>query len=421
MTPAGDTIRSLSDGLLGAIPREQSGAETAERYEYQLHWALRELLRRHASGKNYCVLLEYFDDVVMLDDDQDPQHADFVQVKTKRSGHWTITELMKRGGKEKTELSPIGKMYAHRLSFPGASIALHFLSNVPLKVTLADGTSADAHPAVRCRDLADKDVRRLTAAVRAEHGITEGAAVDVAEITAFLFCEFGPQAAASAVVGELDRFLEQLFPLRKVRTSAVYQAIVAELRRRNNCRVRPESFGALISLHGMSRREFDGLMERVGIHDDPEGDWQAVEARIVHEGWPVAEQVRVRNAWRRYIARRTDHTDRQLQRFRSEIRRAIRTCHDRDDLTLREMVHTILQPVMSTPTLVVGYPPELMAAAALAELMTSYPEQHELPPTDSPPPASVGTDEEGPAARNLDGRAAEIGHTRDGNPSGGDA
>jgi len=385
-------------------PREQSGAETAERYEYQLHWAMRELLRRHQAGKNYCMLLEYFDDVVMLDDDVDPQHVDFYQVKTKRSGHWTITELTKRGGKDKSELSPIGKMYAHRLSFPDASIALHFLSNVPLKATLADGSSADAHSAVSCNALPQKDADRLANAVRTEHALGNDTAVDLREITAFLFCEFGPAAAQKHVVGELESFMEALFPHRKVRTTAVYRAILAELRRRNNCRERPASFATLIELHGMTRREFQGLMQKAGVHDDPVADWHAVATRITQESWPVAEQMRVSAAWRRYLAERTNHEDRQLQHFRTEVRRSVAACRARDDLTLRELVTEMLRPVRARPALTAGYTHDFQTAAVLAEFMTSYPEQDELSTTDTPSATEDETrvDDSGEGQRDVD-------------------
>jgi hypothetical protein len=386
--PPNDVTGGLRGRLVDVIPREQSGAETAERYEYQLHWALRELLRRHRAGQNYCLLLEYFDDVVMLDDDVDPQHADFYQVKTKRSGHWTVSDLTRRGRKDGTELSAIGKMYAHRIDFPGESIALHFMSNVPMKVKLADGTSADAQPSVHCRDLPADTTKRLTQAVRKDHGLADDAPVDLTEITAFLFCEFGPTAAPTHVLGELETFLDALFPLRKVRTTAVYQAVLAELRRRNNCRTRPASFGALIELHGMSRQEFERLMQAVGAHDDPAEDWRSIEAMMQTEAWPIAEQMRVKTAWRRYVADRTNYEDRQLLRLRAAIRPEVDACQRRDDLTLRGMVHFLLAPIRRAPSLGAGYSLDYLTAVALAELMTNDPERHELPTVDSTPSAN---------------------------------
>jgi hypothetical protein len=354
-------------------PRELSGAETQERYDYQVHWALCELLNRHRSGDNYCVILEYHDDVVVLDDDAQPAHAAFYQVKTKRSGHWTTTDLLKRGGQDATELSPLGKLFTHRLNFPDESISLRFVSNVPLGGKLTDGTEANERSEVRCADLPQNVRQRINAALRTELDLSPDAPLDFERITAFLWCEVNLRGSATFATGELEQFLDELFPFRKIRTTAVYQALLAELKRRSNCRERPETLAALISLHGICRRDFDGIIQRAGVHDDPAGDWQAIDAQLQNEGWPFAARLRLKSAWRRYATERTNFADLRLQYLRAHFQAWLRTCRLRDDLTLREMVDLGTAHCSNRRDLVEGYGAEYVTAMILLELMANDP------------------------------------------------
>ncbi len=385
----GSTL-GIAELLVTVPPREHSGAEATERFEFQLHWAVTELLQRQREGKDYCILLEYHDDVVLLDAAAEPTHADFYQVKSKRSGHWKTAELVRPGGKEKTELSTIGKLYTHRINFPSASIGLHFVSNVPLGDPLADGSNPNNVRVVRCTDLAEAHRAKLVAAVRRDHELPDDSEIDLPDITAFLFCTFSPAGAKEHVLGELETFLEELFPERQIGPSPIYKTLLAELRRRNLCRDRPDSPSALIRLHGFTRSQFDELLRRAGVQDDTAAEWNSIDVHMVAADWPPAERFRVRSAWRQYVARRTAYSDHQLQQLRMDLQARASVAMRRDDLNLRGLVGMMLPPSADENVLRALYGSDFLTAAALAELVIASNAPIQLPSAGQPSPDGGG-------------------------------
>ena len=87
---------SLKDLLVTTKPRETSGPRSANRFDFQKSWALCRLLELHKSGKDYLIVFDYHDDVLVLDSCGDPNRIDFYQIKTKQSGHWTRRDLIDR-------------------------------------------------------------------------------------------------------------------------------------------------------------------------------------------------------------------------------------------------------------------------------------------------------------------------------------
>ncbi len=87
---------TLADALTSHPPRESSGARTSNRYDFQKNWALCKLLELYSDTSDFLMLLDYHEDVVVLDDESSPEKAYFYQIKTKKSGAWTIATLTRK-------------------------------------------------------------------------------------------------------------------------------------------------------------------------------------------------------------------------------------------------------------------------------------------------------------------------------------
>ena len=74
-------------------PRETSGASSANRFSYQVNWALSKLIELHKQGKEYLIVLDFHDDVLVADSEAAPTTIDFYQVKTSRIKDWTLARL----------------------------------------------------------------------------------------------------------------------------------------------------------------------------------------------------------------------------------------------------------------------------------------------------------------------------------------
>ncbi|GAG02404.1 unnamed protein product, partial [marine sediment metagenome] len=67
-------------------PRENAGSKSSNRFDYQKNWALCKLLELHLSGRDYILVLDFHEDILVLDSEVDPKEIEFYQIKTTQQG-----------------------------------------------------------------------------------------------------------------------------------------------------------------------------------------------------------------------------------------------------------------------------------------------------------------------------------------------
>lgn len=75
---------SIISQLNIVTPRELSGAKTINAYSFQLDICAYLILEMIKQQKDFVALVEYLDDIVILDDAQNPTSIVFYQVKTSK-------------------------------------------------------------------------------------------------------------------------------------------------------------------------------------------------------------------------------------------------------------------------------------------------------------------------------------------------
>jgi hypothetical protein len=75
------------------MPKENAGAGTSLRFEYQMNWGLNKLLELENSGDDYVIAFDYHDDIIIFDKEIDATTVDFYQIKTKKNGEWGLREI----------------------------------------------------------------------------------------------------------------------------------------------------------------------------------------------------------------------------------------------------------------------------------------------------------------------------------------
>jgi hypothetical protein len=118
--------------------RETAGPQTRARYDFQAHVAMLRIFDLHEKGNDYSVILDHFDDIVVVDRSERGEVLNFYQVKTKSSGQWTISALTKASGGN-CPGSIIGKMYQNAAIFGDMTGSLSFLTNAGFDVRDVDG------------------------------------------------------------------------------------------------------------------------------------------------------------------------------------------------------------------------------------------------------------------------------------------
>jgi hypothetical protein len=191
---------SFADKLVQTPRREKSGETGYERYDYQASWGLALIFESHDDNDDYAIAFEFHDDIVRLDSSSTPTSARFYQVKTKLTGHWTLTELSKRKkSKDGSSLpSIIGKMYDNYELFPTETERLSFVSNVPCEFI-------DAAATLYCfADCAAERFAKFMAKLKAE---CPSAIETTAKLMHFVRAELSLHDASAHLKGKMQEFV----------------------------------------------------------------------------------------------------------------------------------------------------------------------------------------------------------------------
>lgn len=142
---------------------EAGGVHAIRGFSYQVWQAVLEALGAHATGKDYAVVMEWQQDIALLDSSTAPTQVTFKQLKkNESSAHWTLPALLsspdekpavkplagatkpkpkRKSTRSAGKVSVLAKLYFHRRRFGQvAPTSLVFASNAPLYIETADGS-----------------------------------------------------------------------------------------------------------------------------------------------------------------------------------------------------------------------------------------------------------------------------------------
>jgi hypothetical protein len=131
----------LATLLETVVPRERAGSQTAARYDFQANFGILKLVELRESGKDFRVVFDIFDDIMVLDPAEALTQVSFYQVKSKDPGEWNTTDLCRKIGANKPR-SIVSRLYSHVASFGLAVTETGMVTNAPIAVP----DFADAHP-----------------------------------------------------------------------------------------------------------------------------------------------------------------------------------------------------------------------------------------------------------------------------------
>jgi hypothetical protein len=313
-------------------------------------------MRLHASPSDYLLVLEFHDDVLVLEPSGEPLHADFFQVKTKREGQWKQRELLstkaakpravrrkpaRRKGQrseppssapeqadeasisDAERRSILGKLLDHSRRFPLHVRTLNVVSNVTFDLELAAPPECKDRQQICLAELSEKASAKLKADLCKELGLTDSPpfARMFLHATGISLTEHEAYGA-----GKLAEFLEKLHPQKRFRSNALFRNLVAEVSRRAGAEWKPSTYGDVLS-KGISRSDFADWIVNA-VRDDPEERLSAVRERLNSEHVDIKAWVVLERAWRTYLVRRMDYADTTFQEFVERVAAATQDAWD---------------------------------------------------------------------------------------------
>jgi hypothetical protein len=280
---------TVKSSLLSVQQREEGGRTAYDRFDYQTAWGISRLLDLHRKGQNYAVAFEFHDDIVALDDADQPTRAAFYQIKTKGKGKWTFAEITRRptlGGNKKASFA--GKMYDSFVKFGAVVEKLTFVSNQPLpEVLVVHGeesfSKADA-----------KKLKKFVSNLASETAAFKNPAH--ASLFFFCFSELNLTSYEETVLGKIAMFLEQeLGPHIPPRPFALM--LNDYCRRRSKALADVSSFDELKASKAITRSNMSNWLAQAKSQHERRPEWTAVSAEL---NLPFPEKTRIERAWKDY-------------------------------------------------------------------------------------------------------------------------
>ncbi len=396
----------LAEALLAHRPREASGSSSANRFEFQRTWALCHLLQLHESNQNYVLILEFHDDVLVLDDEVDPQGAEFFQVKTRRDGHWSKRDLLsaarpatKKGArntgkagqgeserKPETPRSILGKLLEHCRHFLPQVRSLNVVSNVRFKIPLANLPASTDRERFSMGELREESLREVKEAIRTELEFDEELPWERVYLVAsgLSITEHEKYGA-----GELTEFLDRRRPGGRFAVQPLFRTLCGELSRRATNEWQPVSFGELCQKKGIRRVDLEHFLRVAENQLDPEEQLRSVKLQLMQEGHVYRDVIEIEAGWRRYDIDRIDQADMIVQNFKEQVISIVKEVRSSTSWrTLREFLADARRAfVRRYGQPVAPFSAKYLEGALLHEFKSH--EARELPSSDSQPPAGA--------------------------------
>lgn len=330
------SIPRLSDLLTQTRPRENSGARSSNRFDFQKDWALCHLLLLHSSQEDYALLLEVEEDILVLDSETIPSAVEFYQVKTMNSGNWTRPRLLHRPrGQDGLRSSILGKLYESFSRYQDHTKKVCLISNTSFKLDLQSNHPSLERDDISFADLSQDELGCIASALKAERGLTEEP--DLTAIWCLRRTDLSLNGHATHAQGKLAEFLERMYPARAIPIPTLYRVLITEISRKTNSEFTGASFQDLVSRRGITRSLFQSILDN--LRDPKELD--PILAQVNHlltvEGYSFADLEALSADCKKFEIDRMDPTNESLNSLRQFVKKTM------DDMKERGSYRTLTQ------------------------------------------------------------------------------
>ncbi len=335
----------LRDLVVQKKPRETSGSSSANRFDFQKDWAILKLFELHQYKDDYLLVLDYHDDVMVLDSEDDPQSAAFFQLKTKDKGVWKLADIVRAKKGKKGDLpSIIGKLYDCKLTFPNHTLSLTLVSNACFEISLQSHAGKSiAKKSICFIDIEQKDLNKIITTIKTEHALQDEP--DFIEITFLEVTDLNIKDRETYMKGKLHDFLESMYPNHgRFRLSLIYNTIFGEVKRKNDYEWKVSDFDEVKKHKGISRSEFQNMLNHFNIDEEFEQTWEEISKRLNSEKVNFKVIMKLKAAWNELEITQMDVTNEYFQNQQLVIREVLK---EKDEQSISLLYQDLVESVYS--------------------------------------------------------------------------
>lgn len=241
------------DEILNKLPSDIGGSTADNGFTFQKNWALMKLLELEESGKSYTIIFDYQDDILVLDSDEEASAIDFYQIKTSVN-YWTPSTLCRKekDAEGKLKKSFLGKLIEHFLKFEKTR-DVYFVTDNYLSKNMFDTKScrqnimpfAKLYPKTRS-DIQSKIQEELGVAIENEYY----------NHLYIIQNQLHHTDSTDMLIGKITTFLQRKLGNSDISPRAFYDAMFAEVTKRNDYKGICSSKEEILSFKAMSKKQF---------------------------------------------------------------------------------------------------------------------------------------------------------------------
>lgn len=307
---------ALTDLLTDTMKYEKGGRHGEKGYDFQRYWALCHLLQMDVEEDDFLLVMEFVEDVAILNSEHHPTHIDLIQLKKKpESTNWTKGGLINAAKEGK--LSILGKLFASHRLFKEYNATIAFGSNAAISLDLASGEPSKNLDVFSAGDLTDALKQELVEALATQLGC-ESTDVSI-QFLRFLKSHLALNDLETHAIGNVANYLSKNFPDHQCRPDILCKALYCELAVRASSTQDAASFEDLREMRGIGKSRFQKMLTSALNSKAPLDIVASIDTTLLAErvGWN--ERKKIKTAARRYLVDRAGKSNAFLDSLESEI------------------------------------------------------------------------------------------------------
>lgn len=308
------------DVLNDSLTKERGGRHGGKGHEFQRYWALCHLLQVDLEKDDYLLLLEFIEDVAVLNSEFSPGQMELYQLKKKEgsSTKWTKTTLAKPPKEGKSILA---KLHDSKSIAKDETAAIAFVSNVPVDLTLSSSDDPTGLSEFSASQIESTLLADLKSSVATELGCNLDD-IDFDNLK-FIRSPLAMDDLESHATGKVATFLATKFPDQSPRADVLCKAIYSELKVKATSTEDAATFVDLKRIRGISKQQFSAM---VALTLSRKSDSDVIDgflSGLAQENVPYIQRESIKRAARQFVVEKAGRGSSLLSLLQKQVEKSL--------------------------------------------------------------------------------------------------
>lgn len=340
------TILGLTERLLAVPQRENAGARSANRFNYQQVWAFNHILDLIEYESDFLLLMEFHDDVIVLESTSNSETIDFYQIKTddKPSRYLTASFITKNANKYPEKMSIAQKMIDNYSKFYSETKGIHLVSNKNFDFgELKVGGNSTNRAVINLSEISDDQLNKIKKGMCQSCHLEEKSCENNCINLIYFNVSFMDLVNyEDTILGKFVNYLSSTgIESSLSKTKAILFTILGEIKRINNWELSSQSIDELKKRKSISKEAVKRWINTLSI-EMQDNLWEDIKPYLLNDGFTSFEVNKIGQQWKKYKLESMNINE-TLHGIKKEIRKIISSESFNNSKEFTEFVYGKLQ------------------------------------------------------------------------------